>query len=156
MKKVQGKAFSMNKINLAELERRTGLSRSKLRRLKKNNFKNISDPRKGKKTESTVLSKFTGDLDALLKQGVTNSSVLYDRIKEVGYMGSLTTIKNYIRANRNLVPAPRQLVAPQGNRGRRDITLVQEKHFKWIEDLQRFIVLTEKNVALPVLPQKLP
>ena len=72
MKKVQGKAFSMNKINLAELERRTGLSRNKLRRLKKNNFKDISDPRKGKKTESTVLSKFTGDLDALLKQGVTN------------------------------------------------------------------------------------
>ena len=37
-------------------------------------------------------------------------------------MGSLTTIKNYIRANRNLVPAPRQLVAPQGNRGRRYYT----------------------------------
>ena len=122
MKKAQGKAFSMDKINLAELQRQTGLSRSKLRRLQRNGFKDVSDPRKGRKAESTILSKFTGNLDALLKQGVTNSSVLYDRIKEVGYQGSLTTVKNYINSHRNLIPAPRQLVAPQGNRGRRYIT----------------------------------
>lgn len=122
MKKAQGKAFSMDKINLAELERLTELSRSKLRRLKRNGFKDVSDPRKGRKAESTILSRFTGNLDALLKQGVTNSSVLYERIKEVGYQGSLTTIKNYIKSHRDLIPAPRQVVAPQGNRGRRYIT----------------------------------
>ena len=38
MKQVQGENFSLEKINLAELERRTGLSRGKLRALKKNDF----------------------------------------------------------------------------------------------------------------------
>lgn len=35
MKHEQGKNFSLGKINLAELQRRTGISRAKLRRLKK-------------------------------------------------------------------------------------------------------------------------
>lgn len=38
MKLEQGNHFSLEKINLAELERRTGISRAKLRRLKKNGF----------------------------------------------------------------------------------------------------------------------
>ena len=38
MKVEQGKKFSLEHINLAELERRTGISRGKLRRLKKNQF----------------------------------------------------------------------------------------------------------------------
>lgn len=122
MKKVQGKAFSMDKINLAQLERLTGISRSRLRRLQRNGFKDVPDPRKGRKAKWTMLSKYTGTLDALLEQGVTNSSVLYERIREVGYEGSLTTVKNYISSHRNLVPAPRQIVAPQGNRGRRYTT----------------------------------
>ena len=33
-----GEKFNPDKINLAELERRTGLSRAKLRRLKENGF----------------------------------------------------------------------------------------------------------------------
>lgn len=38
MKSEQGNNFSLERINLAELERRTGISRAKLRRLKANNF----------------------------------------------------------------------------------------------------------------------
>ena len=38
MKAEQGASFSLEQINLAELERRTGISRGKLRRLKKNGF----------------------------------------------------------------------------------------------------------------------
>lgn len=38
MKKEQGSSFDLSKVNLAELERRTGISRSKLRRLKRNDF----------------------------------------------------------------------------------------------------------------------
>ena len=41
MKAEQGKNFSLEKINLAELERRTGLSRAKLRRLKEHGFKDM-------------------------------------------------------------------------------------------------------------------
>ena len=38
MKEESGEKFNINKVNLAELERRTGISRGKLRRLKANKF----------------------------------------------------------------------------------------------------------------------
>ena len=39
MKQEKGNEFDLRKVNLAELERRTGISRKKLRNLKKNGFK---------------------------------------------------------------------------------------------------------------------
>ena len=39
MKKESGDKFDLNKVNLAELERRTGISRAKLRRIKRNGFR---------------------------------------------------------------------------------------------------------------------
>ena len=39
IKDEQGERFSLERINLAELGRRTGLSRARLRRLKANGFK---------------------------------------------------------------------------------------------------------------------
>lgn len=119
IKQEQGKSFNPDKINLADLERRTGLSRSKLRRLKKNNFIVTPHARNGIKNSSTVLSGYTGVLDGLLGKGITNSAVCLDRIRELGYAGGATTVKTYIAGHRNLVPAKRTLVAPQGNRGRR-------------------------------------
>ena len=41
MKMEQGEEFDPSAINLAELQRRTGISRAKLRRLKSNNFKDM-------------------------------------------------------------------------------------------------------------------
>ncbi|MDY2760108.1 MAG: hypothetical protein SOU04_08360 [Lachnospiraceae bacterium] len=41
LKEKQGTSFDPQKINLAELERMTGISRSRLRRLKKNNCKQV-------------------------------------------------------------------------------------------------------------------
>ena len=38
MKAETGNSFSMEKLNLSELERRCGVSRARLRRLKKNGF----------------------------------------------------------------------------------------------------------------------
>lgn len=38
LKREQGKQFDIERVNLAELARRTGLSRSRLRTLKKNGF----------------------------------------------------------------------------------------------------------------------
>ena len=38
----QGDKFSLEKINLAELERRTGISRARLRRMKEHGFEDIS------------------------------------------------------------------------------------------------------------------
>ena len=119
MKKELGTKFSPDTVNLAELERRTGISRAKLRRLKKNGFRETPHGNTGKVTVPSVVSGFTDTLDALLKAGVTNSVVCTDRISALGFIGSQSSVKRYIAAHRYLVPAPRQQVSPQGNRGRR-------------------------------------
>ena len=69
--------------------------------------------------EKTVLSGFTGALDDLLRKGVSNSAVILERLRDLGYAGGLTVIKEYIAKHRDLLPPKRQIVAPQGNRGRR-------------------------------------
>ena len=61
-------------------------------------------------------------MDAMLKAGNTNSSVCFSRLQQEGFTGSLATVKRYIDANRHLIPAKRQLVAPQGSRGQRYTT----------------------------------
>lgn len=60
IKQEQGKNFSLAKINLAELERRTGLSRSRLRRLKENNFIVTAHGRTGQKATATILTGYSG------------------------------------------------------------------------------------------------
>lgn len=122
MKSEQGNNFSLEKINLAELERRTGVSRAKLRRLKANHFNQKPHGLVGQKQKSTVLSGYSAYLDKLLCQGITNSVVCLKRLQAIGFEGSLSTVKRYIKAHKHLVPAKRQLVAPQGSRGRRFTT----------------------------------
>ena len=41
MKEVQGEPFSLENVNLAELERRTGITRARLRRIKANGFEPV-------------------------------------------------------------------------------------------------------------------
>lgn len=122
MKAEQGDSFSLERINLAELERRTGVSRSRLRRLKRNGFQDLPRSTKGSRHKVTKLSGYTGLLDSLLRQGVKNSSVVLERLKQAGFEGGATIVKEYIAAHKHLIPARRQLVAPQGNRGRRYVT----------------------------------
>ena len=119
MKVAQGDSFSLENINLAELERRTGITRAQLRKLKKDNFQPKPHGNKGRKAENTILSGFTSVIDNMLMAGVENSVVILEQLEDVGYTGSLTTVKNYINDHKDLVPAKRQQVAPQGNRGRR-------------------------------------
>lgn len=119
MKKDLGDRFDPDHINLAELERRTGITRARLRRIQKSGFIDKPHALNGRKAETTILTGFTGIIDTLLAKGVTNSSVCFDRLKEAGYQGSLSTVKNYISVHEDLVPPKRQIVAPQGTRGRR-------------------------------------
>ena len=119
MKAEQGASFSLEQINLAELERRTGISRGKLRRLKKNGFQDCRRSGGFGKHKITKLTGYTGIIDALLKQGVSNSAVILKRLQESGFDGKLTIVKDYIAAHKHLLPAKRQQVAAQGNRGRR-------------------------------------
>lgn len=117
-----GKKLSAKDVNLADLQRRTGISRGRLRRLQENNFVETPHGRCGVKAPQALLSEHKGFLNYLLQKGIKNSSVCFERLKSVGYTGGLTAVKEYIAQNKHLIPAKRQLVAPQGNRGRRYVT----------------------------------
>jgi len=119
MKRELGDQFDLDRINLAEFERRTGISRAKLRRIRENGFVVKPHALTGRKAETTVLTGFTGIIDTFLRKGVKNANVIYGRLVENGYTGGKTSVKKYIRENKALLPAKRQIVAPQGNRGRR-------------------------------------
>ena len=122
MEAEQGDLFSLENINLAELERRTGISRGKLRQLKKNGFKEAGRTRAGKKHSVTKLTGYTGIIDNLLRQGIKNSAVCMEQLRRAGYSGGISIVKEYILNHKYLIPAKRQQVAPQGNRGRRYMT----------------------------------
>lgn len=128
MKAEQGDSFSLEQINLAELERRTGISRGKLRRLKRNGFQEIPRDSCSGKHKVTKLTGYTGIIDTLLKQGVSNSAVILNRLRESGFEGGRTIVKDYIAAHKYLLPAKRQQIAPQVNRGRRYTTAPGETY----------------------------
>lgn len=119
MKNEQGDSFNLENVNLAELERRTGITRAKLRRIKASGFIDLPHALTGRTADITLLTGFTGIIDDLLMKGISNSSVCFDRLKENGFKGGKTIVKGYISAHKDLIPAKRQIVAPQGNRGRR-------------------------------------
>lgn len=110
-----GFSIPLENINLAELERRTGLSRSKLRTLQAKGFKEQPHGLKGK-PKGGILKGYTGILDSLLSQGITNSVVCLERLRQEGFTGGRTTVKDYIAAHKYLVPVRRTQTAPQGNR----------------------------------------
>lgn len=118
----EGADFPLFKVNLAELERLTGITRARLRRLKANGFEEKEHGLIGTKHKTTVLTGYTSVIDNLLRQNCPNSAVCYEQLQKVGYKGGLTAVKDYIRAHKNLLPAPRHIVSPQGNRGKRYFT----------------------------------
>ena len=117
IKQEQGNSFSIEKMNLAQLERLTGVTRSKLRTMKKNGFREAGDEKENIKI--TKLTGYTGIIDSLLKNGVHNSVIIQEHLKEAGFSGGNTIVKDYIRAHRYLIPVKRQQADLQGNRGRR-------------------------------------
>ena len=119
MKVEAGDTFSLGKLNMSELERRCGVSRMRLRRLKQNNFEFKPHGNIGKISPRWGLTDYTGILDSLLMNGVTNSVVCLERLQAAGFPGGLTAVKEYIAAHKHLVPSKRHLVELQGNRGRR-------------------------------------
>lgn len=93
MKKEQGETFNPDKINLAELERRTGITRAKLRRIKNNGFVDKPHALTGRKSDNTLLTGFTGIIDDLLRKGVTNSAVCFDRAEGEWFPGWINDCK---------------------------------------------------------------
>ena len=96
MKAEQGTSFSLEQINLAELERRTGISRGKLRRLKKNGFRDDRRSDEVRKHKITKLTSYSEIIDARLKQGVSNSTVILKRLRESGFDGTPDPLKAII------------------------------------------------------------
>ena len=132
MKAEAGDSFSLEKLNLAELERRTGVTRSRLRRLKDNNFEFRPHGNAGKESPKKGLIGYTGILDKLLKSGVTNSTVCLERLQKAGFPGGISAVKDYIAAHKDLVPAVRHLVEPQGNIGAGATKRSLERRSRWI------------------------
>ena len=114
-----GGAPDPSEVNVSEFARRAGLTRSKARTVKAKGFRATGHGRCGQKARRTVMTGHEEVADDLLRRGVTNSSVVYDRLRDDGYEGGLSAVKDYIRAHRHLVPPKRKAVAPQGSRGRR-------------------------------------
>lgn len=119
MKKEEGDAFKLSSVNLAELERMTGISRGKLRRIKDAGFVVKPHGNTGKERPSTVVSGFSGVIDEFLRRNVKNSNTIFRELKKVGYTGGKSQVKEYIRNHKYLLPAKREVIASQGNRGRR-------------------------------------
>ena len=65
----------MERSNLAELERSTGISRGKLRRFKSNGFKDKPNGLIGRSNRPLVLTGYESVLDNYPKKGIRNSWV---------------------------------------------------------------------------------
>ena len=115
----EGDGFDPQACNLAEFCRRTGLTRSRARTVRAHGFRALPHGNSGRRAAPGVLAGHTGLVDDLLRKGVTNSQVIFERLLGQGYAGGLTTVKTYIAAHRDLVPAKRRQAAPQGCRGQR-------------------------------------
>ena len=107
------------KIVLTEIAKLTPFTVRQLGRLRDNGFVMKPHGNKGKRKAMTKLTDYSWLLDNLLRSGITNSSVILERLREQGYKGGLTIVKDYIANHRDLVPAPRVLAIANPNRGRR-------------------------------------
>ncbi|WP_303132835.1 IS21 family transposase [uncultured Olsenella sp.] len=123
-----GHPIDLADVNLAELRRRTGLTRSRLRTIQKNGFKVRPHANTGRKAGVTKMTGHERVADELLAKGVANSSVVYERLVADGYKGGLATVKDYVRAHMSLAPAKRKTAAPQGSRGQRFHTKPGQAH----------------------------
>lgn len=107
------------RANLAEISRRTGISRARLRKWAADGYRLKGPDKAGRKRGSKKLEGPTAVIDESLQSGVTNSSIIHRKLRSLGYTGGLTILKDYIRGHRDLVPANRQAECKSGNRGRR-------------------------------------
>ena len=84
------------RVNLSEIARRTGITRSKLRKWKNSGFHILPDMR-GKYKRSRKIDLYTWKVDELLKDGITNSVVILNAIMELGFDGKLTRMLGFIK-----------------------------------------------------------
>lgn len=111
--------YKGKKLNLSEISRRTGISRERLQRWVKDGFKVLPAKKRGRKCGNRKIDEYTSLVDDLLRKNVSNSAVILENLREAGYDGGLTAVKEYVHEHKYLLPPKRTALAPQGNRGRR-------------------------------------
>lgn len=117
-----GGGFDPQACNLADLCRRTGLTRSRARTTEGHGLRVLPHGNTGRRAGTTVPAGHTGLVDDLLGRGAADSQVTCGRLAGQGCRGGLTSVKAYAAAHMDLVPARGGAVAPQGSRGQRFVT----------------------------------
>lgn len=107
------------KVVLSEVAKITPFTVRQLRKLQDDGFIIKPHGNRFRRRQNTKLSGFTDLIDDFLMKGVTNSSLILERLREAGYEGGLTILKDYLANHKYLVPAPRVLAVKTPNRGRR-------------------------------------
>lgn len=111
------------RVVLARVAELTPFTIRQLQRLRDNGFIIKSHGNLGRHRRTTKLSGYEKIIDEeYLKQGITNSSIIFNAIRRVGYQGGITILKDYIKKHDALVPAPRVLKAVTPGRGQRYVT----------------------------------
>jgi len=110
------------KVVLAEIQRRTGLSRQRLRRWQRNGYTLHSGKKRGRPEYESKLDGYKEIIDDLMRKGIRNSSRCFSAVRDQGYAGGITIVKDYILKHKDLIPAKRQIIDSKGNRGRRYYT----------------------------------
>lgn len=104
--------------NLSALRRETGFSRNTLRKFRDSGIKDHGN--KGKRQELTILTPFESVINETMKHGNHNAANIFRRLQKLGYPGGQTTVKQYVREHRHLLPqVVRQKTVTSSNRGRR-------------------------------------
>ena len=85
----EGDGFDPQACNLAEFCRRTGLTRSRARTVRAHGFRALPHGNSGRRAAPGVLAGHTGLVDDLLRKGVTNSQVIFERLLGQGYAVAL-------------------------------------------------------------------
>ena len=114
-----GEGLGIDTPGLAELCRRTGLTRPGARTTGKHGLGALPHGNSGRKAGATVPAGHTGLVGDQPGRGVTNSQVIYERLLGQGYRGGPVSARTHMAARRDLVPAPRRHVMPQGGRSQR-------------------------------------
>ena len=92
--------------SVRSISRETGLSRNTVRHYLR--AQGIPE-RKARKKRGSKLDPFQKEIQEMMKLGIFNCEVIYGKLKELGYQGGKTIIKDYVKAFR----PPRGIVATQ-------------------------------------------
>ena len=129
---------------IADVARETGISRNTIKKyLHEGEHEHKS---KGRKRPS-LLDAYKAEIDSFLKMGIYNATTIYDRIREIGYGGGITIVKDYIHPLRPPAlksgGAVRRYETKPGKQAQMDV-VVNKKSAKKAEKIEQLENATKK------------